>query len=289
MHMHSDISLDGQFNPGELAALCRKAGLNTVSLTDHNSVRGVEEMMLSGREQGLKVLPGIELDCVCRGTDLHLLGYGIDITDRRFGENEQNILEQKRDNSKACMKILKEAGILFEEKKVMELAREGIVVGEMIAEAAMAEERNRQNPLMRPYFPGGERSDNPYVNFFWDFCSQGKPAYMPVEYPSFEEALKLIKETGGKAVIAHPVNTVKKDEEMIAYMVRCGVEGIEVYSSYHSLEDREYYRELSARLGVNQTFGSDFHGKNKPAVRLGMTGAPPDAGDADWLFQKGGN
>ena len=86
------------------------------------------------------------------------------------------------------MKILKDTGIFFEEEKVLAMSRDGVVVGETIAEAALADDRNSENPLLVPYREGGERSDNPYVNFFWDYCSQGKPAYLPVSYPSFEEA-----------------------------------------------------------------------------------------------------
>lgn len=152
------------------------------------------------------------------------------------------------------------------------MSRDGVVVGETIAEAALADDRNSENPLLVPYREGGERSDNPYVNFFWDYCSQGKPAYLPVSYPSFEEAQKLIADTGGISVIAHPINTVGRSRERISAMKEKGAAGLEVYSSYHKKEDVEWFHKLAEELGMLETMGSDFHGKTKPSVIPGGTG-----------------
>ncbi len=182
-------------------------------------------MMMACARFGIREIPAVELDCTFDGVDLHLLGYGIDFHDRRYTELENRILSQKKKNSSDAMKILKDTGIIFEEEKVLALSRNGIVVGETIAEAALADERNLNNPLLAPYRAGGERGDNPYVNFFWDFCSQGKPAYLPVDYPAFEEAQKLIEDTGGISVIAHPINTVGHNRERIRAMKKRGGQG----------------------------------------------------------------
>ncbi|PNV61519.1 phosphatase [Clostridium sp. chh4-2] len=271
LHMHSNISLDGEFTPDQLAKLCYENHIKTAALTDHNSVRGVDKMKQAAENYGIQIIPGIELDCICEELDLHLLGYGIDITDQRFADNETYILKQKQSNSVQTMDLLLQAGIAFDPEKVMALSRDGVVIGETIAEVALQDERNFNNPLMKPYYPGGSRSSNPYVNFFWDFCSQGKTAFIPVSYITVEEAIELVRSTGGVSVIAHPGAMVKRDEEKIAYMVECGVTGIEVYSSYHSEDDIRYYREIAEKYHLIQTVGSDFHGKTKPAVRLGGT------------------
>lgn len=74
-------------------------------------------------------------------------------------------------------------GIYIDRESLQALTREGIATGEMIAEVALAL-GNAGDPLLSPYRLEGGRSDNPYVNFYWDFCGQGKPAYLPVEYMS---------------------------------------------------------------------------------------------------------
>lgn len=269
LHLHSEFSLDGEYSPEDLARICCRHGVTWASLTDHNCVRGTRRFMEAARLEGVRAIAGTELDCICKNVDLHLLGYGIDAHDARYRAAEEEILEQKRETSRERVRILREMGIRFEERRIRQLSRDGIVTGEMIAEAALEDERNRNLSLLEPYRPGGARAENPYVNFFWDFCSQGKAAFLPIRYPSFEEACRLIRDTGGAAVIAHPVNTVGYQEDLICYMAQQGVEGLEVFSSYHSSEDIRYYQNIAKRYGLIMTAGSDFHGKTKPSVRPG--------------------
>ena len=74
LHMHSQISLDGEFSPERLAEICHDSGLKVVALSDHNSVRGVERMMTACSRFGIREIPAVELDCIFEGVDLHLLG-----------------------------------------------------------------------------------------------------------------------------------------------------------------------------------------------------------------------
>ena len=139
----------------------------------------------------------------------------------------------------------------------------------MIAEVALEDKRNDDNELLKPYRAGGSRSDNPYVNFYWDFCSQGKPAYVDIEYMTLREAISLVKKSGGIAVFAHPGANIKTDIEKLEGIVACGIDGIEVYSSYHNKETIQFYKEQAERFNLIKTMGSDFHGKIKPAIKLG--------------------
>ena len=74
LHIHSEYSSDGEFSVAELVGKCLGAQLTLFSLTDHNSVRGVGEAARLACERGIGFVPGIEIDCNYRGTDLHLLG-----------------------------------------------------------------------------------------------------------------------------------------------------------------------------------------------------------------------
>ena len=82
LHMHSSASLDGETSPRGLAERCRQNGLTLAALTDHNSVEGVAEFMWRGAQLGVRTIPGIELDCMEHGQNLHILGYGLDIADQ---------------------------------------------------------------------------------------------------------------------------------------------------------------------------------------------------------------
>lgn len=269
LHMHSNISNDGEYTPSQLMQLCQQHGLKTVALADHNSVRGIAEAQRSANELGLEFIRAIELDCQFEGVNLHLLGYGIDSTLSEFEKNEMDILKKEQDASSKLIELVQDLGIQFEIEKVLDLAIEGVVTGEMIAEAALADLRNQNNPLLEPYRKNGKRSDNPYVNFYWDFCSQGKPAYVPIQFMGLNEAIQLIRKARGLAVLAHPGINIGQNQKILEGIVACGVDGIEVYSSYHDENMVAYYNEQADKFHLLKTIGSDFHGKTKPAIKLG--------------------
>jgi len=269
LHMHSNISNDGEYSPSELMLLCKQSGLKTVSLTDHNSIRGIAEAKESAKKIGIEFISGIELDCQYEGCNLHILGYGIDTTAVEFESIEMDILKTEQDASPKLMQLVKDLGIHFEIERVLELSIEGVVTGEMIAEVALEDKRNQNNHLLEAYRKNGKRSDNPYVNFYWDFCSQGKPAYVPVQFISLYEAIELIKKVGGLAILAHPGNNIGQDQKKLEGIIACGIDGIEVYSSYHDDNTIAFYNEQAEKFHLLKTTGSDFHGKIKPAIKLG--------------------
>lgn len=268
LHLHSRFSRDGTYSPEELAELCRQAGLRTVALADHNTTEGVPAMEKAGKALGLEVIPAVELDCGFLGKNLHVLGYGIcpeapEMTAHAAAVRrlEQSVSEQRMD---AVLRL----GIWFSKSWVRRESVDGVVESEGIAEAALRDQRNQGLALLEPYRPGGSRSDNPLVNFHWDFCAQGRPAYVPVTYPKLETAVRLIHTLGGVAVLAHP-GVQQLNAQEIARIRACGVEGLEAYSSYHTPGQMEHYRRIARDLEMFFTMGSDFHGTIKPAVRMG--------------------
>ncbi|WP_238904133.1 PHP domain-containing protein [Clostridium sp. YIM B02506] len=271
LHMHSFYSDDGEFSPKELVDLCIGKGIKYFSIADHNSVKGIKEAKEYCKDKEINIIPAVELDCTIDGVNLHVLGYGIDYNNDIFDRIEEDIIEQEQGASKKRMKLIRELGIDFSDEVIKKLSKNGVVNGEMIAEAAMEFDKDKKNPLLQPYYENGTRSDNPYVNFYWDYCSQGKPAYAEVKYISLEKAIEVIKTSGGIPVLAHPGNNVKEKHSLLEAIRVCGIEGIEVYSSYHSKEQVEYYKEYAMRHKLILTCGSDFHGKTKPSITIGST------------------
>ena len=269
LHMHSNYSDDGEFTPKELADLCIERGVKYFAIADHNSVRGIEEGKEYIKDKDITIIPAIELDCSIDGVNLHVLGYGIDYKSDIFEEIEANIIKQEQVASKERMRLVRELGINFDDEMIEKLSKNGVVNGEMIAEAAMSFDKNHENPLLKPYYKNGLRSDNPFVNFYWDFCAQGKPAYVEVKFISVEEAVKVILDNGGVPILAHPGNNTKEDLELLEKIIASGVKGLEVYSSYHNEEQIAFYRDFAYRNNLLITCGSDFHGKTKPSIIVG--------------------
>lgn len=269
LHMHSFYSDDGEFRPRQLVDFCISKKVKYFSIADHNCVKAIEEAKEYCKDKAIEIIPAVELDCSIDGINLHVLGYGIDYHNQVFHEIEENIILQEQTASQERMKLVRELGIDFSEEVIAAMSRNGVVTGEMIAEAAMLFDKDHSNPLLKPYYENGSRSDNPYVNFYWDYCAQNKPAYAKVNFISLEEAVKVIEESGGIPVLAHPGNNVKENIALLKHIISYGIKGMEVYSSYHSEEQVKFYKKFAWEHKLIITCGSDFHGKTKPSISIG--------------------
>ena len=172
------------------------------------------------------------------------------------------------------MRLVKAQGLHFDEQQVLELAFDGEVAAENIAEVMLADPQNDADERLQCYRPGGSRSDNPLVNFFWDYCADGKPCCVPIDYPPFADMVQQIHTSGGAAVLAHPGANIGQDQLVADGLIRTGIDGIEAFSNYHDEATRTFYRELAEAHDLIVTAGSDFHGKCKPAIHYGELGHP---------------
>lgn len=272
LHIHSSHSLDGEFEPEQLVADAASAEIAWMALADHNSVAGVDKAIETGLDRGVHVIPAVEIDCSWEGTDLHLLGYGIAHRDRRFAELEADALARERDISQRRIERIREMGIRIDECKLEAIAKHGIVIPELAAELALLDPKNDAHPLLIPYRPGGNRADNPLVNFWWDHCSRGQAAFVEQIHPPLAWAIDLVTVTGGVPVLAHPGQNFQGREEKADALFDLGVRGVEGFCGYHTPEKAEYWIRTAKRHGAGFTCGSDFHGKTKPTIKLGQHG-----------------
>lgn len=272
LHIHSKASSDGEYSAQEIIRECQQKGMEIISITDHNSVRSVGEAM--DMTTDFQVIPGIELDCTYREKNFHLLGYGIDYTREEFTEIEQDILDQEKRLAEEKIQLFtKFTNIPVSPDEIFAAAENGIVTGELIAELVLARENAAQYEILRPYLPGGTKSDMPNVRFYWDFFSAGKPAYIPIRYLALPEAVALVHQTGGMAVLAHPGQNLGGDDTLLSAILTEKIDGIEVFSSYHQPSAAAHYLKIAEQNGLLISCGSDFHGKHKPGIGLGEHGA----------------
>lgn len=267
LHMHSIKSDDGEYTPSMLMQLCKNAGLDVVAIADHNSVEGVAEAKMAAANLDLKLISAIEVDCTIDGVDLHVLGYGVNEFDQALVDLQTSLLQKEKNIAEEKLKLAHDLGLYLDVKKAFELSRNGSITGEIIAEVALMDERNHD--FMKEYLPGGSRGDSPYINFYWDYCSQGKPLYINIGYMSLGEAVNMIQNAGGTAVLAHPGNNTKENIALLDKIFAYDLIGIEAYSSYHTPEQVEFYRNYAEKHKLSISAGSDFHGKTKPNIHLG--------------------
>ncbi len=280
LHMHSLYSDDGEFSPEELVRQCAAQGIRVMAIADHNCAKANAGGQRAATAAGIAYIPAIEIDCTFRGTDLHLLGYGIDFESADFEAIEQNIARQSKEASLQRLAATRRLGFAVSEEE-MHRFTEGRYwqyhwTGEMFAEILLRNPAYDNHPLLAPYRPGGARADNPYVNFYWDYYAQGKPCHAAVTYPTLEEAVGIVHRNGGLAALAHPGVNLKNKAGLLAPIIEAGLDAIEAFSSYHDEATAQYFFEQCQKHRLLATSGSDFHGRVKPAIALGHPAYPRD-------------
>ena len=280
LHMHSRYSEDGEYSPRELVEQCAQCGIDTMSVTDHNCARANEEAQAAAKEKNIRYIPGIEIDCVYSDANFHVLGYEIDFRSEDFKKIEDHVRQQSLTASMERLeKTRTRLGFSVTEEELYRLSKDSYWQeswpGELFAEVLLDKPEYLEHELLRPYRTGGARSDNPYVNFYWDYYSQGKSCYAGMEYPSMKQVVDIIHRNGGKAVLAHPGVNLKGRESLLDGVLALGMDGIEAFSSYHTQEQAEFFSGQAKQRKLSVTCGSDYHGKTKPSIHLGQYGTLP--------------
>ena len=269
LHMHSRYSDDADFPVDVLIARCKANGVSTLAVTDHNSAHSVAEAK-AWLSSDLHVLSGIEIDCTFDGNNYHLLGYGFTPSDD-FVEIYNNFNAIQRELTPKKLAKLRELNFSLDETRLAEVCGDTIPQEEQMGEVILEDERNDGHPLLLPYRTGGARADMPLINFFWDFFGPGKACHLPVTFPPMNEMVDVIRHNGGIPILAHIGANVKQDHtQVIEEMLKIGVMGVEVFSSYHSPELTDQLYDFTVSRSAYVTCGSDFHGRNKPKIEVGQ-------------------
>ena len=214
LHIHSLFSNDGELEIARIVEMCRENGIHTFSITDHNVVGGTREAarQLAGNKK-IDFIPGIEIDCNYKGTDLHLLGYQIDLSGDEFDILGKSEAQKHLDAVPQMIHNLKRLGVEINRDNLMKLSGGAPPTGEQFGELLLTDPDQKLNPIMKPYLQGGARSDMPLINFYLDYFAQGKPAYVKIEHMDFVDAVALVRSNGGIPIIAHPGLNLKGREE----------------------------------------------------------------------------
>jgi len=253
LHNHSNFS-DGTLSPAKLAALAGGAGIGYFSLTDHDSVSGWEEMEPALKERGIKFCYGVELTTNLT-ENMHILGYGVDPKDEAFKKSLDGFRAKRIKRVEEIIEKLKlNCGITlsFDELKVPPGKTVGRPhIARLLCEKGYASSRKKA---------------------FERFLIPGKPAYVPPNGPTVEEAVLTIKKAGGAAVWAHPGAVAKTQVENLGAWKECGLEGLEAFYPAHTKACIRRFVELAESLGLFVTAGIDFHGPGTDRDK--MTGYP---------------
>lgn len=228
-----------------------------ISITDHDTVAGIEPALEASRGFPLEFIPGIELSTVLDSREIHLLGYFIDPGARCLQETLTLLVESRIERARKIISKLGDIGLPLSWEKILSTCRDSDAIGRPhIARALVAE--------------GYVRSTS---EAFELFLSRGAPAYVPRYKLSPFAALKLIFEAGGLPVLAHPLEIT----DVVPLLAERGLVGLEVFYRGYTFGQISELLSLANRFSLVPTGGTDFHGDDQDdAVPMGSVYVPPD-------------
>lgn len=277
LHVISTFSHDGEYNVEDLFKQAKKAGVHTLSITDHNSAKANLSALRLAPLYEINYIPGISIDCSYKDMHMRILGYFIDPSDERFVTLEHENLMKEKASSMRRVKLFEEfTGIEIDTEQLLKGNRFQLASPELIARYVLNNVNYKDHQLIAPYLTGNKRN-RPIANFVQDFFAPGAVAYCPVAHPKVEDMISLVKATGGVVMLEDPMVYLKDEPEYISELLESGVDGLEVFTPRQSKNDVKYLLKLVKKYNCAVSAGSEYHGEKRKEFILGHTTCPLDA------------
>lgn len=255
LHCHSTVS-DGLLTPAQLVEHAAARGVTVLALTDHDDVGGLEEAQQAAAVKNITFVNGVEISVDWRGHTLHIVGLGIDPKDPELVKGLSAIREGRMVRARNIAVQLDKFGIHGSFEGARSQAGDGHLIGRMHFARFLVQQ--------------GYAKDVKSV--FRKYLVKGKPGYAPHLWAPLGDAVGWIRNSGGRAVIAHPGRyKLGKGalEELLLEFRALGGEAIEVITSSHTAEQSLLFARHAQRLGLLASRGSDFHGPGESYLDLG--------------------
>ncbi|MCL2478362.1 MAG: PHP domain-containing protein [Treponema sp.] len=259
LHTHSKAS-DGSYSPSDLVSLGAKRGISVLALTDHDTIAGLNEGKKAAKDAGIGFIPGIELEISMPESvsgEFHLLGLGISRPSKALMESVAFLLRGREERNRQIIKKMEELNIKTTYDELLAFAG-GQSIGRPHIALYMVKQKIVKN----------------VEQAFLKYLGKGRPMYVPKPGLDFKEAVGIIRESGGLAILAHPMSLYiawGRLPDFIKNLKDSGLDGLEAWHPSAKVKDCKRLEELAKTLGLYVTAGSDFHGETRPDRKLGIT------------------
>lgn len=266
LHTHSCYS-DGTWTPEQLVTEAERLGLSAIALCDHNTVSGLPEFLRAAENAKVKAIPGVELSTQYADVELHILG--LFITPDQYGAVTalmERFLRDKEQSNRRLIERLNRAGLQLDYDKIQQQS------AGYVNRAVIAAEMTKLG-----YTESVQQA-------FRQWLSEGKGYYQPPRRLDPVDAIRFIKSIGAVAVLAHPFLNLDEPalREFLPKAVEAGLDGMETIYSKFTPEQTQSAKNIAAEFGLLESGGSDFHGDNKPDIRIGVGRGDLQIPDAFW-------
>ncbi|NOR25983.1 MAG: PHP domain-containing protein [Desulforhopalus sp.] len=253
LHTHSTAS-DGTMSPADLVKYAHKKGLSAIAITDHDTIGGIAEAIVSGKKLGIEVVSGIELSVKYSDHNVHLLGYMFDCDHKELHVSLAQLQAGRFERNKKIIAKLNRLGLAIEFSELQKTAGSGQNGRPHIARLMI------QKGFVRTMDEAFEK-----------YLGHGALAYASRFAYGVKDAISLINNAGGIAVLAHPFQLDKSVDNLpheLHQLRDMGLDGIEVYYPTHSRKFRKRLISLAEKYSLLMTGGSDYHGSIRPGTTL---------------------
>ena len=259
LHIHSNLS-DGELSPKEIIDKAVNNGVNVIAIADHDTTLAYnDDLFKYAEEKNIKIIPAVEISTKFKGIEIHVLGYNFDINNKKLKDKLYYIRNARHIYLYDVSSKLKELGYIID---VNSLDKIDAVTKAHIALNIVENEDNRE--LLLKTF-GHIPSKGEFIE---TILNEGCPCYVEKEAISPKEASDLIREAGGKVVLAHPVAYKYEDGlsdddilNLVKEMKPDGIEANYVYLEKNSskINESAHWNNFAKHHNLITTIGSDFH------------------------------
>jgi predicted metal-dependent phosphoesterase TrpH len=244
LHMHTTAS-DGRDTPEALVARAASVGLDTISVTDHDTLASIMPVTDAARAAGITVVPGIEITSIHQGKDVHVLAYFVSEATPGLMPLIEGLRKQRTERAEEIAARLERLGAPIDAAALVATAN--VPGGKSLARPQIAQ----------ALVDAGHVAS--VQEAFDKFLEDGGPAYVPHRGASPAEVVEIVTSGGAVASLAHP--GYRPRDEIIPELVDAGLTAIEVFHPSHDAAMQAHYLELAHQYGVGVTGGSDYHGQ----------------------------
>ena len=270
LHMHTNNS-DGTLSPKEVIDEAKKNGVSVISITDHDTIDAyTDELFEYAKSKNIELITGIEVSTKSHGVGIHVLGYNIDIHNNEFRDNLFKLRNIRHKYLHDVGEKLDELGYVL---NVEELDKIKSVTKAHIALDIVNNPVNREK-LLRDFNKVPNKGE-----FIETIMNEGCPAYVKKEVVTPSDAAKIIRQAGGKVVLAHPVAYIHqdnlKDNDILEIIKEMNADGIEANYMFYDTERNKFdevekWNKIARENNLLATIGSDFHNKEDNHRMIGL-------------------
>jgi predicted metal-dependent phosphoesterase TrpH len=264
LHSHSTAS-DGSYSPSALVGLALERGLSALALTDHDTVAGIPEAEAAASGTSLRLVRGVEIEISFSPGEFHLLGLRLERLGGELAEVLGRLGRSREERNERILAKLRGAGFDATMGELKALAGVGALGRPHIAALLVAKKavRTRQEA-------------------FDKYLAKGRPFYESKDCLELSEGMRIVKEAGGLAIVAHPLSLFVSWGRLGSLMdewKELGIDGIEAYHPTAKISQCRRVERMARERGFRVTAGSDFHGAVRPERKLGRTAGNQSIGD----------